>query len=197
MVRQKRPGRPGQARVAYSVQLVAAFMTIACCGCGRGDTPRNTGTAATTTPEKQVLSAGPLVAKEWYVPVEGDFRPEYDRDTANQAKQPWEQYWGWVKTFYQGNLLARGWTAQGEELAAVLKSEAGRDELRGALNALGRRIVAEWAKDNEVRKISTADVRTFADRLQEAKRADDGSGEALRKAVDEVRAVVDARIGAR
>ena len=55
----------------------------------------------------------PSLAKEWYSPREADFRPEYDRDAANQAKESWDEYWSWVKTFYQGAFLSPGWTSQG------------------------------------------------------------------------------------
>jgi len=79
------------------------------------------------------------LAREWYSPREADFRPQYDRDAVNQAKESWSDYWSWVKTFYQGNLFSPGWTAQGTASLNGVGSETARDELRSDLNELGRR----------------------------------------------------------
>ena len=139
----------------------------------------------------------PATAAEWYVPKEEDFRTEYNRDTANQAKESWPEYWSWVKKFYDGDFFTRGWTKQGKGLLEAVRTERARDELRAALNDLGRRVAAEWSKDNGVRKIDTANLLQFGKRLQEAKARDDGSGSSVRAAVDKVRADVDARLAGR
>jgi hypothetical protein len=139
----------------------------------------------------------PATAAEWYVPKEEDFRAEYNRDTANQAKESWPEYWSWVKKLYEGDFLTRGWTRQGKGLLEGVRAERTRDELRATLNDLGRRVAAEWSKDNGVRKIDTANLLQFGKRLQEAKDRDDGSGSSIRAAVDKVRADVDARLARR
>lgn len=131
----------------------------------------------------------------WYHPTEADFRPEFDSDTANQAKQTWPQYWEWVLKFYGGTLFVSGWTAQGQEVLAVVTDEARRSELRADLNRLGRQLATEWGKDNGVRKVDTTAVRSYASRLQAARKADDGSGSTIRTAVEAVRADVGEKLG--
>jgi hypothetical protein len=132
--------------------------------------------------------------KEWYSPREADFRPEYERDLANQAKETRPEYWSWIKAFYQGNLLSQGWTAQGKATLSGVRSEKTRGELRAELNELGRRIAAEWAKDNAVRKIDTAALRELGGRITKATRGDDGSGQTIQEELKAIRAEVDAKL---
>jgi hypothetical protein len=139
----------------------------------------------------------PATAGDWYAPKEADFRPEYDRDTANQAKESWQEYWSWVNKFYEGDFFTQGWTKQGKGLLEVVRSERTRDELRATLNDLGRRVAAEWSKDNGVRKIDTANLLQFGRQLQIARQRDDGSGSSIRAAVDKIRSQVDAKLGGR
>ena len=106
------------------------------------------------------------VAKEWYSPREADFRPEYARYAANQAKESWKEYWYWVQTFYAGAIFTPGWTAQATATLQGVQSEKMRDELRADLNELGRRVAAEWSKDNGARKIDTTSLRVFGGRIQ-------------------------------
>lgn len=133
-------------------------------------------------------------AREWYSPREADFRPEYDRDAANQVKESWPEYWSWIKAFYQGNLLSQGWTAQGTTTISGVRPEMARDELRAELNELGRRVAAEWAKDNAVRKIDTAALRVLGGRITKATRRDDGSGQTIQEELKAIRAEVDAKL---
>jgi hypothetical protein len=137
------------------------------------------------------------LAKEWYSPREADFRPEYDRDAANQARESWSEYWSWVKTFYQGNLFSPGWTAEGTASLQGVRSEKAREELRSDLNELGRRVAAEWSKDNGVRKIDTAALRVLGGRITKAAKRDDGSGRAIEEELQTIRAEVEARLSGR
>jgi hypothetical protein len=132
----------------------------------------------------------------WYAPTKEDFRPEYDRDRANQKVQTWAQYWGWVESFYKGNLLSEGWTQKGQECVAVVKSEPERRKFIKDLNELGVRIAKEWAKDNALRKISTADLNRWGAALREAGRKDDGTGKSLRSTLQKVQAEVDRKLSA-
>jgi hypothetical protein len=133
-------------------------------------------------------------ATEWYSPREADFRPEYDRDAANQARESWGEYWSWVQTFYQGNFLSPGWTSQGTATLRGVRSEKTRDELRSDLNELGRRVAAEWSKDNGVRKIDTAALRALGGRITKASQRDDGSGQAIQEELKAIRGEVDAKL---
>ncbi len=125
----------------------------------------------------------------WYTPIPEDFRPLYDQDTANLKKQTWDQYWTWVKVFYEGNFLSDGWTERSKSLVTVITSDAEVKRLRTALNALGREIGAEWSKDYAVRKVSSADLLAWGKTLEKAQARDDGSGVEIRRTIDSIRAV--------
>jgi hypothetical protein len=130
----------------------------------------------------------PEADEPWYSPESEHFRPSYDQDAANRAKQSWDQYWKWVKVYYDGNILSQGWTARSKGLAADVKAPSGQRLLRAMLNAVGKEIALEWAKDNDIRKISSADLMTWAKALESAKAKDDGSGGALHRVIEEIRA---------
>ena len=104
----------------------------------------------------------------------------------NQARQDWDDYWDWVKKFYEGNLFFDGWTKQSAKLLDTVTDAAAQNKLRARLNELGRAIVAEWAKDNSLRKIDTKDLRAFAKRLFDAKKKDDGWGTAIHAEIEAV-----------
>jgi hypothetical protein len=76
------------------------------------------------------------------------------------------EYRKWLKTFYEGSFLVKGWTARKEELLASMEEQ---DEAEKMLDELGKLIGGEWAKDNRVRKIDTDDVKRWGEQLQEAK----------------------------
>lgn len=125
-----------------------------------------------------------------YQPREEDFRPSYDRDKANAERQSWKEYWDWIESFYRGNAFDAGWTKRSQALFENLGTEEARGEIRAGPNTLGRTISAEWAKDNGVRKIDTNELRSFAKRLQDAKKKDDGTGQTLQAEIEAVRADV-------
>jgi hypothetical protein len=132
--------------------------------------------------------------REWYTPLASDFRPEYESDVVNKSRQTWDQYWSWVKVYYAGNLLHDGWTNQAKETLQAIRSETLRDSLQADLNGLGRRLAAEWAKDNSCRKIDTAALRSFGLRLKQAQKKDDGSGEMVRETVQALRTEIEAKL---
>jgi hypothetical protein len=131
-----------------------------------------------------------------YTPAKEDFLPEYERDQANNKIQSWKQYWGWVQDFYKGNLLADGWTRHSARTLAAVKSDENRQTLTEQFNALGRLVSREWAKVDDVRKITTADLRRWNKALTEAVRVDDGSGEKIKKALGQVREQAEKQLGA-
>lgn len=124
-----------------------------------------------------VDSAGVL-----YSPREEDFRPRYEEDELNRAAQSWNEYWRWVRTFYGGNILARGCIRECEAILETVKEQGTFEDMAGGttaraktlndlilrMNILCRLIAAEWSKDNGVRKIDTADVRRWRSRLRGA-----------------------------
>ncbi len=76
------------------------------------------------------------------------------------------EYRKWLKTFYEGSFLVKGWTARKKELLASME---GQGEAEIILDELGKLIGDEWAKDNRIRKIDTDDVKRWGEQLQETK----------------------------
>ena len=76
------------------------------------------------------------------------------------------EYRKWLKTFYEGSFLVKGWTARKKELLAPME---GQGEAEKILDELGKLIGDEWAKDNRIRKIDTDAVKRWGEQLQEAK----------------------------
>lgn len=142
------------------------------------------------SPGPAAMSMPPTVPADepWYTPRPEDFRPSYDRDLANGGKQTWDQYWSWVGTFYEGKFFTKGWNDRARWLVEKAHSDGERRRLRARLNALGRDICAEWAKDYDVRKVGSADLVAWGKMLERARGEDDGTGEALHRAIDEIRA---------
>jgi hypothetical protein len=152
--------------------------------------------ALTIRPGPEAAPVAPGVANEpeaevdepWYSPASEHFRPSYDRDTINRAEQKWEQYWSWVKVFYEGNLITNGWTERSKGLVADVRPASAQKKLRSMLNAVGKEIAGEWAKDYKSRKVSSADLLAWGKTLEKAKARDDGSGVELRRAIEAIRA---------
>jgi hypothetical protein len=76
------------------------------------------------------------------------------------------EYRKWLKTFYEGSFLVKGWTARKKELLASME---GQGEAEKIMDELGELIGNEWAKDNRIRKIDTDAVKRWGEQLQEAK----------------------------
>jgi hypothetical protein len=123
----------------------------------------------------------------WYLPQAADFRPEYDQDAMNQRKQTWEQYWGWIKAFYEGNFLCKGWTDRAKGMMLGVKPGPMRVRVVAEFNTFGKDISKEWAKDSSVCKVSTSDLVSWGKIMEKAKQADDGGGEELHRAVSSIR----------
>ena len=72
-------------------------------------------------------------AEGWYIPNAEDFRPEYERDRANQKVQTWKEYWGWITSFYNGNIFSPGWSRGARATVDVVESgtkQNGADQAR-------------------------------------------------------------------
>lgn len=96
-----------------------------------------------------------------YVSKLKDFKMPYSMDKVNQAKQSWKDYSDWIPSFYNGNMISSGWNAKAKKQIGDLKSKT----VERHFNIVGRVIAAEWAKDNDVRKITTSDLGEFAEML--------------------------------
>jgi hypothetical protein len=139
------------------------------------------GPAATSTRGEPPMDA------HWYAPLPADFRPHYQRDAANRSKQTWEQYWGWVKSFYAGNFFTQGWTDRATGLVEHVRPDVERSRLRTKLNTLGREICVEWAKDYDTRTIDSADLLAWGKMMEKARDRDDGTGAEIDRTLDAIR----------
>lgn len=121
-------------------------------------------------------------AKDLYgEPGQDHFKRFYQADSANQKKQTWTQYEGWIKTFYSGNLLVAGWKSAAEKFCQNVKDHEERKEVVYYLNVLGRVIAAEWAKDANHSRITSTDVQAWAAELTSLKNKEADRVAALRK----------------
>lgn len=148
-------------------------------------------------------------ADDLYQPQAADFRPVYDRDGPDKSCQQWsggDGYWDWVRTFYQGYtkrvlgltlIHQSGWTATSRRVAAHAASLPTRQELTAEMNALGRDIAGEWAKDDRIERIHTNDLRRWGDAITQAGSRDRGSGLVLLATVRAIQAEVDRRLQGR
>jgi hypothetical protein len=126
-----------------------------------------------------------------YTPIEADLLAAYHRDPVNTKVQTWAQYWGWVQTFYRGNILSEGWTKFSQVTLDAFKSEAERLPVKKTLNDLGKLISQEWAKDGGIRKINTTDLRRWYETISTARRDDDRSGRHLINVLKSIRDQVE------
>jgi hypothetical protein len=131
-----------------------------------------------------------------------EFRAAHERDERNAARQPFDDYWDWVKVFLvTGGSGQRGWLDQGEDVLRAVRDVAAAGRLRGRVHAVGRMIAEEWAKDNRRRRIyttflqGTPNLREWGTQLQGAAAADAGDGVAIERALDAIEREVKAVTG--
>lgn len=122
------------------------------------------------------------------------FEQKYAEDRANQVLQTKSQYMESVRSFYGGNWLAKGWRDQSTSLVEKVYSPA-KAGVETKLADLGQVIAAEWAKDNRVRKVSTAHLQEWGNQLKAARSLDDGSGARIHAALDAIQAAVAEKLG--
>ena len=114
-----------------------------------------------------------------YKPVEKEFKNVYEKDVRNKQVQRWNEYWDWIKKFYGGTWLSKGWNQRADKLLAVVTDSEACEQVATELNRLGKLVAGEWAKDNNVRKITTGDVRKWGKALNQARDKEKGSGTVL------------------
>ena len=116
------------------------------------------------------------------------FRQRYDADEANQKRQSWKEYQDWVNAFYQGKRFppVPGWNDRRSSILKRVPAER-RGGVELLLDEVGRRLAAEWAKDNAVRKVSTGDLQAWGKQFGDAASAPDTLEAALREVEAEVR----------
>lgn len=183
-----RPRRPLVALAAMATLVAGVSIALALGRPNRGPAVAPAPPASPRVPARPEVAASPPREVPLYVvPAVDDFRPEYDRDAANRAVETWDVYWGWVNTYYRGNLLARGWANESRACLEGVADPAARGALAEALNDLGRLVAREWAKNKAVRRIDTDDVKAWGHRLDRSRRDDGGQGSKLLATIRAIR----------
>lgn len=76
------------------------------------------------------------------------------------------EYEKWIRAFYEGNFLSRGWNTRKKELLSKISDH--KKEVEDQLNQVGEIISREWAKENDVRKINNQDLMHWGDLMKKA-----------------------------
>jgi len=120
------------------------------------------------------------------------FDRAWNEDVSNRTVQSRADYLRWVDVFYDGFAFQPGWVGRQSELCRSLApAEALLAEPR--LEALGRTMAAEWAKNNLRRRVSTDLVRRMAKIMVDAR--DGGRLIAVLDALqDDVQSVIAGRL---
>ncbi len=100
------------------------------------------------------------------LPSQEYFVAAYYADSINQELQSEDAYLGWIRSFYEGNLMSpTGWL-QMQSLVLANATPADRATIESRLDQLGAAIAAEWAKENRGRAIDSRMLSLWASLLQ-------------------------------
>ncbi len=105
-------------------------------------------------------------------PPSKNFVHHYQMDKKNQRVQTKREYLHWVRRFYLGINLVPGWLKITDQVLGSLE-EPRRSHVAEQLRHVGERIGSEWAKDNDVRLISTRSAVIWGQAVPEALNQDD------------------------
>ncbi len=87
----------------------------------------------------------------------------------------------WLRKFYEGTFLVKGWTARTKEILHDVPSEH-KKETEKALTCLGEKIGREWARDNAVRRIDSDLLQKWGEELRSVRKKGNAVlGETIRK----------------
>jgi len=82
-----------------------------------------------------------------------------------------KDYDKWLKTFYEGTFIIQGWNGRKDELLKNISDK--KAEAEELLNEIGDLIGREWAKENDVRKINTDNVKAWGGEIKSVKNSSD------------------------
>ena len=77
-----------------------------------------------------------------------------------------QDYQNWMKSFYRGSFLVKGWDDRKREILGAISEK--KEETGRLLDELGELIAPEWAKDNNIRKIDNNDLLRWGNLLKQA-----------------------------
>lgn len=103
------------------------------------------------------------------VPDRDYFLAAYESDLANQKLQSKTAYLTWIIRFYQGSAIyRRGWNDLVPDVVHGIEQPEQQQALEQQLHSIGKKIAADWAKDNNVRQITTAHLATWGQAMNES-----------------------------
>lgn len=139
----------------------------------------------------------PVGEPKWpkMAPAQAYFEQVYDEDPRNQLMQTRAEYLDWVRQFYSGSdFYPFGWSDLERSLLAETEAHI-RADTAEKLRRLGKRISADWAKDNRVRHITEAMLLIWSQVIQEAAKTGEHSV-AIGDVAGDVAALLDQRLQA-
>lgn len=98
------------------------------------------------------------------------FVSAYEQQTGLPGNGPaLEKHLVWVKRFYKGSVIYPiGWNKMTEMLLQSLKEGTDFPDAEQRLEVLGKRICIEWAQENHIAKIRSANIAVWGTALRKA-----------------------------
>lgn len=101
------------------------------------------------------------------VPERAYFVKAFHAQYRNHSRSALNRHLTWIKRFYHGTVIyPLGWNRMTEQLMDSLNLPAARAEAKQRLHELGKSVSVEWAQDNSVRKINSANIATWGNALR-------------------------------
>ena len=132
------------------------------------------------------------------------FHGVWQADHCEGEWQSWNKYWGQVHEFYFGARGYAGWFSDSQKILVHVTDPSTSAAVAAQLTSLGRRIGAEWAKQDDCRKVRTSDtwmerateggkpaLFAWQDQLNKAAAADSGDGASIEAAVKAINSQLD------
>jgi hypothetical protein len=132
------------------------------------------------------------------------FHVVWQSDQCESEWQSWNKYWGQVHAFYFGTRGYAGWFANSQKLLTRVTDPTANVAVAVQLTSLGRRVGGEWAKQDDCRKVRTADswmerategnkpaLLTWQSQLDKAAATDSGNGESIEAAIKAINTQLD------
>ena len=132
------------------------------------------------------------------------FHGVWQADHCEGEWQSWNKYWGQVHEFYFGARGYAGWFSDSQKILVHVTDPSTNATVGAQLTSLGRRIGAEWAKQDDCRKVRTSDtwmerateggkpaLLAWQGQLDKAAAADSGNGALIEAAVKSINSQLD------
>ena len=138
--------------------------------------------------------------KEWPsdIPEKKIFVDKFlsNRNVETASKKRIRSHLSWIYRFYQGTLLyPNGWTSVSMQFLDSIEEQDGKEAMAMRLRELGIAISNEWAQDNDVRLINSANVAAWGSALRTSAERDDQENY-LSKVEQDVEALLDGTLKA-